>query len=194
MEAGTIDKIKNKTGKGLNMKLAKSPTHYIINGKPQSGKDTFVDELINLMDSDNLKADKMSSVGSVKIAAIFLGWDGNKDEKGRNFLSDLKDLSTKYYDGPFNEIKEAMSLNPEYTFFFFIREPREIEKLIDSCGKGKFKTVCVVREIDNSNRITNHADQNVYDFEYDHIILNNGTLDDFKQSAENFYKTVIKKQ
>ena len=49
------------------MKLAKSPTHYIINGKPQSGKDTFVDELINLMDSDNLKADKMSSVGSIKI-------------------------------------------------------------------------------------------------------------------------------
>lgn len=181
------------------MKLAKSPTHYIINGKPQSGKDTFVDELINLMDSDNLKADKMSSVGSVKIAAIFLGWDGNKDEKGRNFLSDLKDLSTKYYDGPFNEIKEAMSLNPEYTFFFFIREPREIEKLIDSYGKGKFKTVCVVRgeddnQDDDQDNITNHADKYVYAFKYDYVMYNTGTLDDFKQSAENFYKTVIKKQ
>lgn len=176
------------------MKLAKSPIHYIINGKPQSGKDTFVDTIINLMNSDDLKAQKFSTVDSVKAAAIFLGWDGEKDAKGRNFLSDLKDLSTKYYDNPLIEVLGLLYLYPETTFFLFIREPEEIEKLIKSYEKGKFKTVCVVREIDNSNRITNHADQNVYDFEYDHIILNNGTLDDFKQSAENFYKTVIKKQ
>ena len=172
----------------------KSPTHYIINGKPQSGKDTFVDVIINLMNSDDLKAQKFSTVDSVKAAAIFLGWDGEKDAKGRNFLSDLKDLSTKYYDNSLNEVKEKIWMYPDTTFFFFIREPEEIEKLINSYEKGKFKTVCVVRGNDDLADITNHADRYVLNISYDYYIHNEGTLDDFKQSAENFYKTVIKKQ
>ncbi len=172
----------------------KSPTHYIINGKPQSGKDTFVDAIINLMDSDNLKAAKFSTINSVKAAAIFLGWDGEKDAKGRNFLSDLKDLSTKYYDNPLIEVLGLLDLYPETTFFLFIREPEEIEKLIKSYKKSKFKTVCVVRGNDDLVDITNHADMYALNISYDYYIHNEGTLDDFKQSAENFYKTVIKKQ
>lgn len=87
---------------------------------------------------------------------------------------------------------------PRYYLFLFIREPEEIEKLIKSYEKGKFKTVCVVRgeddnQDDDQDNITNHADKYVYAFKYDYVIYNTETLDDFKQSAENFYKTVIKK-
>ena len=60
--------------------------YYILNGVYTAGKDTFAsyckgyeDYLIHVM--------QFSSVDWIKMKAKQLGWDGNKDEKGRNLLT-----------------------------------------------------------------------------------------------------------
>jgi len=64
--------------------------HYIVNGKPQSGKDTFVDEIVQLMRKDGMQADKISSVGIIKEAAYLLRWDELKTIKEGNFFLTLR--------------------------------------------------------------------------------------------------------
>ena len=62
----------------------------VINGSGGVGKDTFVqfcNEYTPIMN--------ISSVDKVKEAAkVLAGWNGEKDEKSRKFLSDLKELNT----------------------------------------------------------------------------------------------------
>ena len=45
---------------------------------------------------------------------------------------------------------------------------------------------------DNIERIiSNEADKNVFDYEYDYIIENNGTINDFKEKADTFVENAI---
>ena len=45
----------------------------------------------------------VDSVNLVKSLATMAGWDGNKTEKNRKFLSDLKDLLSNWNDVPYKE-------------------------------------------------------------------------------------------
>ena len=72
----------------------------VINGAGGTGKDSFVLAAVRYLAELGYTASNYSSVDQVKAAALYLGWDGVKDEKGRQFLSDLKDLATRNYDGP----------------------------------------------------------------------------------------------
>lgn len=166
--------------------------HYIVNGKPQSGKDTFVDEIVRLMEKDGMEAVKISSVDKVKKAAYILGWDGVKDAKGRKFLSDLKDMSTLFYNGPFEDMKEWIYYGEYQSIFFFIREPEEIQKLIDAYPPGTFETICMIRSDNKSDDYGNHADNRVYNFRYDYQIYNDGELNHLMKLAKIFYESNIK--
>jgi len=74
----------------------------ILNGYPRSGKDSFAKFIGQALLDKGVQTDIVSSVCNVKDAAKILGWDGEKTEVNRKALSDLKDLSTKYWEGPFN--------------------------------------------------------------------------------------------
>ena len=62
-------------------------TAIIING----GKDTLCDFV-----SKHIKIKKISSIAPILKIAKAGGWNGNKDDKSRKLLSDLKHLFTKY--------------------------------------------------------------------------------------------------
>lgn len=129
--------------------------YYILNGVSTAGKDTFVN-MCNGYDGHKIFCFQFSSVGWVKEIAYKLGWDGNKDEKGRNLLSGLKHLLTKYDDVPFKEtvkqihywtepaehITQNYIFNYEYILVFIdVREPEEIDKYkvpINVKGDGSF--------------------------------------------------------
>ena len=100
---------------------------FIINGSGGVGKDTFVDFVSKYVSVKNV-----SSVDEVKHFAFMLGWNGEKDEKGRKLLSDLKDLLTEYDDRPFEYLKRSVEefKNSRYDEFCFlhIREPEEIQR------------------------------------------------------------------
>ena len=152
----------------------------IINGSGRVGKDTFVHTVAKFAYVMNF-----SSVDKIKKAAEVLGWDGGKSEKDRKFLSDMKDLSTAYNDCPFRSMREKVSefYNSEADILFLhIREPEEIER-----AKKEFNahTLLIIRNsVDHVK--SNHADANVFCYDYDFTVLNDGDLTDLAIRARRF--------
>lgn len=152
----------------------------IINGSGRAGKDSFVHATAKFAYVMNF-----SSVDKIKKAAEVLGWDGGKSEKDRKFLSDMKDLSTAYNDCPFQSMREKVSefYNSEADILFLhIREPEEIER-----AKKEFNahTLLIIRNsVDHVK--SNHADANVFCYDYDFTVLNDGDLTDLAIHARRF--------
>lgn len=154
----------------------------IINGSGGVGKDTFVEFCSEFTGVKNI-----SSVDKVKEAArVLVGWNGEKNEKTRKLLSDLKQLSVDYNNYPLvyirNQTKEFMEDQSQTIMFIHIREGSEIEKTKNDVGA---KTLLIT-----NNRVekiaTNKSDANVENFQYDYYIENNGTLDELREKAKKF--------
>lgn len=167
---------------------------FIINGSGGVGKDTFVDlvsvELNNIFKKFHTVIN-FSSVDKVKEIAKLIGWNGGKSEKDRKFLSDLKILTSNYCDMPFESMKDKVSefLNDEESslLFLHIREPEEISRAVK---EFEAKTILVIR--DSVNHITsNMADKNVFNYEYDFVIENNGNIKELGEKAKEFIGGVL---
>jgi hypothetical protein len=80
--------------------------------------------------------------------------------------------------------------------FIHCREPWEIQKFVDRLGA---KTLLIRRpEVENKSQ-SNHADAEVFNYQYDYTIDNDGTLWDLEKKAANFvlelgYKNLRKQQ
>lgn len=162
---------------------------FIINGRAGIGKNTFVDFCGDFLDKRSIWTYDISSVDKVKEAGILLGWDGEKNEVGRQFLSDLKDVSTKLYDGPFKYMETFINnLEDEEVIFLHIREPKEISKVVEKYPHVKTIIIKSDRELET---FKNHADNNVDNYPYDFTVYNHSDLDNFKNNAENFVRHII---
>jgi dephospho-CoA kinase len=154
---------------------------FIVNGLPRCGKDTFAKILGGMIPTY-----KCSSVDKIKYIARECGWDKDKSEKGRKFLSDLKAITTEYNDLAFNELKREVEYFKKATDYRImlidIREPEEIDRAVVEFGA---KSILI--ENDRCKHITsNNSDARVFDYVYDYTIDNNGTLDDFKRNIAVF--------
>ena len=111
--------------------------------------------------------------------------NGEKDEKSRKFLSDLKELGIEYNDAPFKYISnmaEEFKNSDKQIMFVHIRECEEIEKC-KQCLNAK--TLLITNK--NVAAInTNVSDRDVNKYEYDYHINNDGTLEELKQKAKEF--------
>lgn len=169
----------------------------VINGAGTSGKDTFIDlftEECQECDRDTIRVYRHSSVDQVKYHASLMGWDWEKDDKGRRFLSDIKDAMTRYNDGPLNYMSDIVeditknTLSHETSFVFFhVREPQEIQKMVD---KFEATTLLIERPSVSKESFTNHADINVGNYDYDYIVTNDGTLSDLRYEAYLFFEAL----
>ena len=155
---------------------------FILNGMGRSGKDTFA-ELLNFF----VPTLHYSSVTKVKKIAAQCGWKGGKTERDRKFLSDLKNLTTEYSDMPFKDMSDRVDIFKEFDKWFEvmlidIREPAEIER-----AKKAFGAKTILIKNDRVPKIeSNMADAGVYDYEYDIVIENNGTMNDFRNTVRAF--------
>ena len=162
----------------------------IINGMGGSGKDSFVKACQNI----DPTIQNISSVDYVRQVAYELGWDGEKDTKGRRFLSDLKMALSAYNDAPFiMTIKDVEDFDENATVFVHIRESDDIDKYKTYFEhNGDIVTTVLI----NNSRVkpitSNFADADVYNSSYDWIIDNEGTLADLATSAEFFLKNFEK--
>lgn len=151
----------------------------IINGYGGSGKDTFV-ELVSKYN----KVYNFSSVDKVKEIAKIIGWNGEKNEKDRKFLSDLKKLTTQYNDMSFKSIKKAVNdfnTSDKEIMFIHIREPKEIQRAVNEFNA---KTLFIKRD-DIKKVVSNESDASVEQYSYDYVI-NNTSLEDLEEKAKNF--------
>ena len=162
----------------------------IVNGRQEVGKTTFEKKCSELVSASNTfwfdenkrtVVDVISTVDFVKQIAKECGWNGIKTPENRKFLSDLKDLLTQWNDVPYQKIVDHIEYMNEfgrlYDWILFVdcREPAEIQKLKERLNAT---TVLVRRLGDEVNETSNHADANVFDYEYDYTIKNYGDLSD----------------
>lgn len=168
--------------------------YFIVNGYPQSGKDTFIDICLEKIGPYGLK---ISIIDFVKKIAKECGWDGKKSEKNRKFLSNLKDLLTEWEDVPYKKLLEKIS---RFTFslesydvsdngivFIISREKKDIERLQKDLNA---KTILIKRKEAEKEQFSNHADKNVEEIKYDIIIDNNGSYGDLINKSYHFLKTL----
>lgn len=167
----------------------------VINGMPRAGKDQFV----QFCQKHMTWCKNVSTVDFVKHVANFCGWDGTKTPENRAFLSDLKDLLTKWDDIPFKKVKKAAeNYNSEaisYDFdtdevlvFIHCREPEEIAKFVREMNAI---TLLIRRETIENNEQSNHADAEVFNYSYDYVVANNGTLEELEESAVMFLREIF---
>lgn len=161
---------------------------FIINGPATAGKDTFVSMVSSIVPTINY-----SSVQVVKEAATLLGWAGGKSEKDRKFLSDIKFLCSEYSDAPYKsmekKIYDFLDDDIHEMLFLHIRERAEIERMVKEYPM--IRTILVTRS-GVSPITSNSADAQVYDWSYDYVIDNSGTLGDLKSVAVNFVNDINK--
>lgn len=178
---------------------------FIINGSGGVGKDAFINmiptyELWGKGENlsayiKNLDVGNYSSVSKVKEIAKAIGWNGDKTERDRKFLSDLKLLTTEYNDMPLNDMKEYARRFMDYKnpygndnnriLFLHIREPEEITRAVNEFKEYNVKTILVKRS--SVEHITsNMADENVYNYDYDIVINNDGDIEELRKKASCF--------
>lgn len=139
--------------------------------------------------ADKDKILNISTVDLVKQAAKILGWNEQKDEKGRKFLSDLKDLATEYSDLSVSYISETIfqaQENETEAIFVHCREPKELTRL-----KKRFNAITLLIK---NNRVkpieSNHADRDIEQYDYDFVIENNEGLLELTKKAADFIKEI----
>ena len=161
----------------------------IINGYGTCGKDKFVKLFARAIPLDT-EMNNISTVDNVKEISKLMGWDGrSKTEKDRQLWVDLKAAHTRYNDGIFNAIVVHINQSDDNFFFVHCREPKEIQKFVDHYSSMP-SVECTTLLIDRSGvePPNNESDRSVMDYEYDKVIMNNGTLNDLMNKADHFYR------
>jgi len=151
----------------------------IVNGKNDVGKDALID-----IAGKEFKVLNVSSVDPIKMAATFLGWDSVKDDRGRQFLIELKEAAVRYGDLPTEHMVDQYEFFLEkkeyHIMFIHIREPKEIEKLVKRIPA---KTLLITRKMENVH--DHKKDDEVCDFKYDYTFANDKPLE---ESGKDFIK------
>lgn len=181
----------------------------IINGKPQSGKDTFCKYAQGYCDDDeSANTLIISSVDPLKEMLTQLGWDGTKTDKIRDMLMDMKQLWVQNQDGPtmflFNNILE---FHKAYTgedniVFVHIREPEEIKKLVNALTGFESMGIDVIsllvirkggEDTPNQPAETRRSDDEAFinSYEYDVTINNDEDLIKLQELAAEFVDKLL---
>ena len=169
---------------------------FIVNGAPGAGKTTFELEFSKIYNNTMI----LSTIQPIKELAKKVGWDGKKTPEARKFLSDLKDITTYYNDYSFNWVmqvihsvlimekvlKDDKENFKEKVVFVDCREPEEIEKFVKTLNELNVTVYTVLIQSDRTDNqpTSNHADQNVNNYNYDIYFDNNVTDDDMKTLRE----------
>ena len=150
-------------------------TVIVINGAGGVGKDTLCD-----LAAKHFKVKNISSITPIKNIAKDCGWGGEKDDKARKFLSDLKRTLVEYNDYPttwaIGEYNDFLSSDEE-VMFVHIRVAQEIEKFVKRTN-GSAKTL-LVRGGERMKKTAygNASDDLVEAYNYDFYYVNEKSLD-----------------
>lgn len=175
-------------------------TIVIINGSGGSGKDTFVYFCKNNLKEKQIKTFNLSTIDLIKeMCTKYIGWDGDKSEKSRKLLSDMKMICKEYNNSPFVNVTNTICRiceNCEDTrkvFFVHTREPDEIQEFMQffkTCENIKHVVTLLIKR-DGCEITSNDSDRRVSEFDYDHIIENNENLKEFAYKSVVFTNSVL---
>lgn len=163
----------------------------VISGKARNGKDTIADFLKQALENDGHKVLVTHYADLLKyICKQFFGWNGEKDEDGRQLLQYIGTdvIRKKKPDYWVQFITSILKIFPhqwDYVLIPDCRFPNEI----DTLRNARFNTthLRIVRSNFDDNLTDEqraHSSETALDnTEPDYLILNNGTLKDLKNKA-----------
>ena len=163
-------------------------TVFVINGAGGVGKDTLCH-----LAAKHFKVYNVSSIDPIKEIAAMTGWTGDKTDKARRFLSDLKRLTIEYNDYPtvwgkarFDEFMQSEN----EIMFFHIREAEEIKKYVEATG-GLAKTL-LIRGGDRMSKAYygNVSDDEVENYTYDYYFVNDKSFEETEKAFCDFITSV----
>lgn len=146
----------------------------VINGAGGVGKDTLIGAVAEKYVTRNI-----SSVDPIKELARQAGWTGEKDNKSRKMLSDLKALFTEYNDLSLSYVKsqyEQFLKSDEQVLFVHIREPKEIARFVDT-DPDHIKTLLITGPKSQERTYGNSSDDDVTFYKYYLKYCNDRPLD-----------------
>lgn len=159
--------------------MEKKKLVIVINGPGGVGKDTLCEALREAYPVVNV-----SAITPIKEIAKTFGWNGEKDERSRRFLANLKRTLADYNDLPnqylLGEYQKFCS-GPARILCVHIRERDQIEKFV-SAVTLPCVTILVMRDT-GGHRYGNDADDGVAEYRYDYEFDNNGPI---SECAERF--------
>lgn len=147
----------------------------VINGAGGVGKDTLC-----AFAAGKYRVRNVSSAEPVKAVARTGGWNGEKDDRSRRLLSDLKALFTGYNDLCFRYILEEYRRfleGEEEVLFVHIREPEEIARFAATLS-GRAATLLITNSARAARVYRNPSDDNVAGYPYDYTYDNRLPLEE----------------
>lgn len=157
----------------------------VINGAGGVGKDTMCS-----FAAQEYKVRNVSSVDPIKAIARMAGWEGDKSDKSRKMLSDLKMLFTQYNDLCLRYIKEQYGQfleGDEQVMFVHIREPEEIARFV-AAAPQHIRTLLITNSKKEQHVYQNASDDNVANYAYDAVYDNKLPLKETEKAFLDFFR------
>lgn len=155
----------------------------VVNGRGGVGKDTLCNSL-----QSKYQIMSTSAIDPIKAIARENGWNGEKDDKARLFLAELKRVFVKYNNLPTNylcKVTDEFLNSANEILFVHIREADQIEQYKQAISPTKCVTILIKKDlIDKTHLFGNPADDEVDNYEYDYVFENNLSLE---ESIRNFH-------
>ena len=137
----------------------------VINGKGGVGKDALCEALAGAYAVTNI-----SAITPIKEIAATYGWRGEKDERSRRFLAELKRVFAEYNDLPnqylLREYEKFLESDAQ-VLFVHIRESDQIARFVAGVHTPCVTLLIRRRAVDELEQYGNAADDNVADYPYD---------------------------
>lgn len=176
----------------------RKPILIVINGRGGCGKDSLIQFAQKTM--VNYKIRNESAIDPIKqIMRDTLGWNGEKTDKDRAFMHNLKKLYSEYCNLPNKYLMSKFFLaweDGDHIMFAHIREPEEIEdfkQIMQKKGTTPI-TLLVRRDNGNDHHYGNHADDDVEKYNYDYVFQNNDDLNTTGQAFTQLLESIIEKE
>ena len=165
----------------------------VINGQGGVGKDTLC-----AMAAKHHRVRNVSSITPIKEVAAMCGWEGEKTDKARKFLSDLKALTVAYNDYPTNwTVSEyrAFLETDEEIMFVHIREGAEIAKFVSRVpGAVTLLVRGGARFHHRRGGYGNASDDDVERYRYDYVFYNDKPLERTERIFVSYLRRIMKEQ
>ena len=142
----------------------------VINGRGGVGKDTLCD-----VAATRYRVRNVSSITPIKELAAACGWTGEKTDRARRFLSELKRITAEYNEYPTRWVTgqyRAFLESDEEILFVHIREGEEIRKFVGATG-GAARTLLIRADARlGAHTYGNASDDLVEQYPYDYYFSN----------------------